>query len=387
MDPSGELIDQGIAILYEAPASYTGEDVLELQGHGSPVILQRLVDTILTLDVRMANPGEYTQRAFLNNKLDLTQAEAVADLIASSSEEAAKAAMRSLRGAFATEVNALDAKLLKLRVYIEGALDFAEEEIDLLSSDEQLDELEGIQQDLDRLLDRTTAGQMLQQGLDVVIAGKPNVGKSSLLNCLLGEDRAIVTATAGTTRDTIDGIIHIDGFPVRLLDTAGLHDASGSIEQEGIRRARAALTQADLVLWVIEDGKEDAAENPDISQPVLCVLNKCDLTENEPCVINSNTCRISALHNQGISGLLQLIREKAGITTRTDIFSGRPRHVIALKEAKQLMAQAKAELEARQPDLIAENLRLAHLCFGNIVGVTTQDELLGEIFSTFCIGK
>ena len=385
-DGAGELIDQGIAIYYQAPSSYTGEDVLELQGHGSPIALQRIIEHLLTLDVRLAHPGEFTQRAFLNKKLDLTQAEAVADLIASSSKEAASAALRSYSGEFAKKVDRIDKRVLKLRVYIEGSLDFADEEIDHLEDNVQTQELNQIISELSDLLDQTYAGQSLLQGIDVVIAGEPNVGKSSLLNALLGEARAIVTPIAGTTRDTLEGTMHLDGLPLRLVDTAGLHETAATIEKEGIQRAKSAIEQADLVLWVLVDGT--ALEEEDLSkQPTIRVLNKCDLTGKEAGRVEDGVCRVSAKFGKGLSDLKSAIKRGIGFSARADAFAGRPRHIAALKEVDSLLKSAADEIRQSQPDLVAENLRTAHERLGEIVGITTPDELLGEIFSTFCIGK
>ena len=386
-DRDGDVIDNGIVLFFPKPHSYTGEDVAEFQGHGSPVAQQRLVEALHELGIRLAHPGEFTQRAFVNDKLDLAQAEAVADLIASASTEAAKAATRSLQGAFSRHVNKLDNAILRLRVYIEGALDFAEEEIDFLSEASQAKQLDSLLDKLDETIRRASAGQAMQQGLEVAIVGRPNVGKSSLLNALLGEDRAIVTPSAGTTRDLIEGEISLDGLPVRLVDTAGLHESKDPIETEGIRRARMALDRADVTLLVDEDASEDLESPITVGVNTLHVLNKCDLTNKPAGKIGPQRYRVSALKKKGLDELCEGLKEQAGFQTGTDAFAGRPRHLQLLNSVRTELATAKHELDRQEGELVAENLRLAHEFLGEIVGVTTPDDLLGEIFSTFCIGK
>lgn len=383
----GEILDSGVALYFPSPASYTGEDVLELQGHGSPVTLDRIVGCILEQDVRLANPGEFTERAFRNDKLDLAQAEAVADLIASGSAEAARAATRSLSGEFSRRVRELDQGVLTLRIYIESAIDFAEEEIDFLGDQEQQKQLAEMQVLVERLIERSSAGLTMQLGLDVAIAGDPNVGKSSLLNRLLGEDRAIVTATAGTTRDTLHGELSIDGLPVRLTDTAGLRESDDPIEVLGMERAEAALDQADCVLWVVDDGNENATPPAEYQPKALLVRNKCDLTGREPGALTDESFRTCALTGAGFEELREGLKRIAGFRAGVDAFAGRPRHIASLKRVSNALGTAAGELSARQGELVAENLRVAHECLGEIVGVTTSDELLGEIFATFCIGK
>ncbi len=386
-DPDGHVIDSGLALFFVAPASYTGEDVLEFQGHGSPIVLERIVTSLLSLDVRLANPGEFTERAFRHDKIDLVQVEAVADLIASGSAEAARAAMRSLAGEFSRRVRELDRDVLALRTFVEGAIDFAEEEIELLADADQQAQLMNIRTQLDCLIERSAAGLTMQVGLDVAIAGKPNVGKSSLLNALLGEDRAIVTATAGTTRDTLHGEITIEGVPVRLTDTAGLRESEDPIEVIGIARARATLDTADCVLWVVEDSTLDASPPAAYADKTVIVRNKCDLTQLAPGVVSESTLRTCALTGVGLDALRQVLLRQAGFRTGVDAFAGRPRHLAALKRAAAALAAAASELVDRQGELVAENLRMAHERLGEIVGATTSDALLGEIFSKFCIGK
>lgn len=383
----GEILDSGIALYFPSPTSYTGEDVLELQGHGSPVALDRIVGCILEQDVRMANPGEFTERAFRNDKLDLAQAEAVADLIASGSAEAARAATRSLSGEFSRSVHELDQKILTLRIYIESAIDFAEDEVDFLGDQEQQNQLTVMQTLVEHLIERSSAGLTMQLGLDVAIAGDPNVGKSSLLNRLLGEDRAIVTATAGTTRDTLHGELSLDGLPVRLTDTAGLRESDDPIEVMGMERAQAALETADCVLWVVDDAVENALPPEAYRAKALVVRNKCDLTRNAAGALSDVAFRTCALTGDGLGELCDRLKRVAGFRTGVDAFAGRPRHIASLKRARSALASATDELSAREGELVAENLRVAHECLGEIVGATTSDDLLGEIFATFCIGK
>lgn len=383
----GEILDSGIALYFPSPASYTGEDVLELQGHGSPVALDRVVDCILALNVRLANPGEFTERAFRNDKLDLAQAEAVADLIASGSAEAARAATRSLSGEFSRQVVDLDQRVMTLRVYIESAIDFAEEEIDFLGDQAQQTQLAEMRDLVERLIERSSAGLTMQLGLEVAIAGYPNVGKSSMLNQLLGEDRAIVTATAGTTRDTLHGELSIDGLPVRLTDTAGLRESDDPIEVLGMERTEAALEQADCVLWVVDDGDENPESPGQFQRKTLIVRNKCDLTGKRPGALSEGAFRICALTGAGLDELREGLKRVAGFRSGIDAFAGRPRHIASLKRVRRALVEAASELSARQGELVAENLRVAHECLGEIVGMTTSDDLLGEIFSAFCIGK
>lgn len=383
----GEVLDEGIALFFPAPGSYTGEDVLELQGHGSPAALERLVNFLLSLDVRLANPGEFTERAYRNDKLDLAQAEAVADLISSSSMEAAKAATRSLTGEFSRCIHELDQAVLRLRMYIESAIDFADEDIDFLDDDTQRRHLQSVQSKLDQLVRRTATGATMQMGLNVAIGGAPNVGKSSILNALLGEARAIVTPIAGTTRDEVRGEISIDGLPIRFSDTAGLRETQDPVEAVGVSRARDALAQADCVLWVVADEDPEPLNAPTNEANLILVRNKCDLTGADPGYCGDKSIRTCALTGAGLDDLRLALKRVAGFQSGEDAFAGRPRHVDALQRAARALSDAHAELEALQGDLVAENLRAAHQCFGEIVGTTSADELLGEIFSTFCIGK
>ncbi len=384
-DAKNEPIDSGIALFFEGPNSYTGEDVLELHGHGGVVVQQLVCERVRALGARMAEPGEFTQRAYLNNRIDLTQAEAVADLINASSAEAAKASSRSLSGLFSKEVHALDENIFKVRTYVEAAIDFADEDIDFLSDQALRQLVEATRTHLSSLLVRTREGTVLQLGLTVVIAGAPNVGKSSLLNALLNEDRAIVTEVAGTTRDTLNETIHIHGMPVRLIDTAGLHQSEDRIEEEGIARARSAIEKADLILWVTED--EDVKHPSELPTKHLMVLNKCDLTSNKPGFVSDDTLRISALHKAGLKELRDMVAQTAGHRLSDDAFAGRPRHISALEAVGQHLQKVEEFLANSMGELVAEELKHAHHHLGEIVGQTSTENLLGEIFSKFCVGK
>lgn len=390
----GEAIDTGIALYFPAPASFTGESVLELQGHGGPVVVAALVDAAVELGARHANAGEFTQRAFGNDKLDLAQAEAIADLIASGTRQAARAALRSLEGAFSDDVNALAEQVMTLRVYVEAAIDFPEEEVDFLADAELLERIERCDAGFGDILDKAGSGRVLRDGYRVVIVGRPNAGKSSLLNRLSGEDTAIVTAVAGTTRDVIRERIDIDGLAVELVDTAGLREDPDVIEAEGIRRARAALQQADAVLWLQDATTADAAMPdeplPD-GVPLTVVRNKIDLCgeaagieAGEPAVV-----RLSAKTGAGIKDLRRHLRELAGYRDLGEgAYTARRRHIDALRRAAAHFESGRDALERRQAgELLAEELRLAQEALGEITGRTTPDDLLGRIFADFCIGK
>ena len=381
----GSVIDRGIVILFPGPRSFTGEDVVELQGHGGPVVMQMLLERVCELGARLAQPGEFTERAFLNSQLDLTQAEAVADLIASSSEQAARAAFRSLTGEFSDAVNSVDRGILKLRAKIEACLDFPEEDLDFLANGELQAEVGNLNRDLNALIESAKAGSLLASGFRLAIGGMPNVGKSSLLNRLVGEDRAIVTPIAGTTRDVVEGNFQIDGLPISLADTAGLRESNDPLEILGIDRARKELASADLVLWVSDD--RHPSKPPNISLPVIHLLNKCDLTNGPPGMLSDGSVRISALTGDGIPVLLDAIRAKAGYSKEGVIFVGRPRHIFGLSSAFAEAQNANRKLLEGNGELAAEALRLAHEYLGAIVGVTTADDVLSEIFSSFCIGK
>ena len=390
----GEALDIGLALYFPAPASFTGESVLELHAHGGPMVVSLLVDAVVELGARRAEPGEFTKRAFLNDKLDLAQAEAVADLIGSGTSQAARAALRSLTGEFSSSIDALAGKLVRLRMQVEAAIDFPEEEIDFLEDEALLAELDQCGSTFDQLISQAAVGRVLRDGYQVVIVGKPNAGKSSLLNKLSGEDAAIVTEVAGTTRDILREQISIDGLAVELIDTAGLRDNPDRVEEEGIRRARAAMMSADAVLWIQDatasvDG-EKAADVPD-NIPSIIVRNKIDLTNERAGVAGGDpaTINLSAKTGEGISALQEQLRELAGYKNLGEgAFTARKRHIDALNRAAgHFNVGCKVLREAGAGELLAEELRLAHEALGEITGAVSSDDLLGRIFSEFCIGK
>ncbi|MDJ0910767.1 MAG: tRNA uridine-5-carboxymethylaminomethyl(34) synthesis GTPase MnmE [Woeseiaceae bacterium] len=388
-DSDGQRMDEGLALYFPGPESFTGEDVLELHGHGGPVILALVVDRAIALGARRAEPGEFSKRAFLNDKLDLAQAEAIADLIESGTEQAARAAVRSLSGAFSAAVLELVVKLTELRVYVEAAIDFPEEEIDFLSDDALNKRLDDCGREFADLLANATVGRVLRDGYQIVLVGQPNAGKSSLMNRLSGEDTAIVTEIAGTTRDVLRERIDIDGLAVELVDTAGLRENPGVIEMEGIRRAKDAMANADAVLWVQDanDSQPDRPELPD-GVPVLIVRNKIDIAESRD-DFDDHTIEISAKTGEGIDALRDRIRRLAGYRDLGEgAFTARQRHVEAIERAARSFATGRAALtESRAGELLAEELRLAQQALGEITGEVSSDDLLGKIFSSFCIGK
>ena len=388
---AGERIDAGIALYFPAPASFTGESVLELHGHGGPVVIGMLVDAVTEFGARIAEPGEFAKRAFLNDKLDLVQAEAIADLIGSGTAQAARAALRSLSGAFSRAVDGLAGQVVQLRMHVEAAIDFPEEEIDFLSDAALQDRIEACAQAFEQLLDDAQQGRVLRDGFQVVIVGKPNVGKSSLLNLLSGQDAAIVTEVAGTTRDVLREQIDIDGLAVELVDTAGLRNDPDRIEAEGIRRAKAALAKADAVLWIQDATDPDQAaprESLPEGVPVTIVHNKIDRSGDRPGIVDGEVW-LSAHTGKGIDALRQRIRQLAGYEGRGEgAFTARRRHVRALRRAfGHFQAGRQALEETRAGELLAEELRLSHEALGEITGACTADDLLGRIFSEFCIGK
>ena len=392
----GEAIDRGLVLWFPAPHSYTGEDVLELQAHGSPVVLRRLLARTLELGARTARPGEFSERAFLNGKLDLVQAEAIADLIASGSEAAARAAMRSLDGEFSRRVHALTERVTRLRLWIEAAIDFPEEEIDFLAATDLRDELDATLGEHIDLLAATRRGVRLVDGLHVVIVGRPNTGKSSLLNALAASDRAIVTDVAGTTRDVLRETVDLDGIGLTLVDTAGLRDSGDRVEQEGMRRARAELGRADLAVLVSDDAHAEAdrglLDGLSPSAGVLVVHNKIDLDGSEArSELRGDVHHVwlSARSGEGLDRLVAELRRVAGIgETGEGAFSARARHVDALKRAGRHLQAAMHNLaEARAGELAAEELRLVQHVLGEITGEVSADDLLGRIFADFCIGK
>ena len=391
-DADGETLDDGLLIHFPAPHSYTGEDVLELQGHGSPVLLARLLRRCLALGARAARPGEFTERAFLEGRLDLAQAEAVADLVSAGSEAAARAARRSLEGEFSRRVDAVVEGLTALRVWIEAALDFPDEEVDFLAAPELQQRLQAVAAQLAALRAGAERGKRLVDGLHVVIAGAPNAGKSSLLNALAGEERAIVTEIPGTTRDLLRERIVLDGIELTLVDTAGLRDAPDRVEQEGIRRARAELARADLVLAVVDDAAPDVLPPglPDAG-PVLWLHNNCDLSGRAPRAEQRPDGRhlwLSARTGQGLDALRAELRRAAGQGEGSDgAFSARARHVEALGRAAAWLERAAAQLHHGAGELAAEELRQAQDALGELTGRVDADALLGRIFGDFCIGK
>ncbi|SFU90303.1 tRNA uridine-5-carboxymethylaminomethyl(34) synthesis GTPase MnmE [Xenorhabdus koppenhoeferi] len=402
-DVDGSVLDQGIALYFPGPNSFTGEDVLELQGHGGPVILDLLLKRILTISgVRIANPGEFSERAFLNDKLDLAQAEAIADLIDASSEQAARSAINSLQGTFSNQVHQMVEALTNLRIYVEAAIDFPDEEIDFLSDGKIETKLDEVIAELESVRSQARQGSLLREGMKVVIAGRPNAGKSSLLNALAGREAAIVTDIAGTTRDVLREHIHIDGMPLHVIDTAGLREASDEVERIGIERAWQEIEQADRVLFMVDSTTTNAVEPAQIwpefmaklsaSLPVTVIRNKTDMTGEETGVseISGYTLvRLSARDGKGIDLLRDHLKETMGFNSNTEGgFLARRRHLQALNTAAEhLQAGHQQLIFARSGELLAEELRLAQQVLSEITGEFTSDDLLGRIFSSFCIGK
>ena len=393
-DADGGVIDDGIALAFPGPRSFTGEDIVELQAHGSPVVLQQLVARACLLGARHARPGEFSERAFLNARLDLAQAEAIADLIAASDTRAARAARRSLDGVFSQRVDALGQRLSALRVHVEAAIDFADEPLDTLGGDAVRAQLAQAQAQLSTLLADAERGRKLRDGLHAVIVGPPNAGKSSLLNALAGSDRAIVTDIAGTTRDTLHETIRLDGLELTLVDTAGLREGGDAIEREGMRRAHVELERADLAIIVL-DGSDPARGREALEAAIatvprrLWVYNKADLLPVVPADTDT-AVYVSAISGRGLDSLHLRLRELATGETLAATggeFSARARHVEALQRAQAHAEAAKRELHHERLELVAEELRLAHDALGEITGVVSPDDLLGRIFSTFCIGK
>jgi len=389
LDSQGETIDQGIALYFSAPNSFTGEAVLELQGHGGPAVMQNVLNRCLELGARLAQPGEFTQRAYLNDKLDLAQAESVADLIDAATSQAAKSAMRSLQGEFSKQIHALVETLINLRMLVESTLDFPEEELDFLQAAHAKEKLSNLSAELQTLLNRAKQGCLLREGLHVVLIGQPNVGKSSLLNRLAGDEIAIVTPVAGTTRDTVRQEIQLQGIPLHIIDTAGLRETSDSVEQIGIARTWQAIEKADMALVLIdavhglrEEDKTILGRLP-ANMPVVHVFNKADLLVQIP---SDEKLYISAKTGLGIEALQQHILELAGWRqTGENAFMARERHVRALQQAHACLQNADQNWD--QLELMAEELTLAQKALSGITGEFTADDLLGEIFSRFCIGK
>jgi tRNA modification GTPase len=392
---NGEAIDRGLALFFPAPHSYTGEDMLELQGHGGPVVLRELLGRCLELGARAARPGEFTERAFLNDKLDLAQAESVADLIDAATTEAARSAMRSLRGAFSQRVDALLEALIELRALVEATLDFPDEEIDFLKQADAKGKLASLRERLREVLATTRQGSLLREGVRAVLAGAPNVGKSSLLNRLAGEDLAIVTDIPGTTRDAIRLSLDIEGLPVHLIDTAGLRESIDPVEKIGVDRSWDLIGEADVVLLMREAGNGELRDEGDLLSKLpkearrIDVMNKIDLIGREPAWDRSDvhqTVWLSAKTGQGLELLKQALLAGAGWRPGEEgLFMARARHVQALEQATEHLEHAN--IQADRLELLAEDLRLVQQALGSITGVYTSDDLLGEIFGRFCIGK
>ncbi|KRW61012.1 tRNA uridine-5-carboxymethylaminomethyl(34) synthesis GTPase MnmE [Pseudomonas sp. TTU2014-080ASC] len=397
------VVDEGLALYFPGPHSFTGEDVLELQGHGGPVVLDLLLRRCVQLGARLARPGEFSERAFLNDKLDLAQAEAIADLIEASSEQAARNALRSLQGEFSRRVHNLTERLINLRIYVEAAIDFPEEEIDFLADGHVLSMLEAVRNDLASVLREAGQGALLRDGMTVVIAGRPNAGKSSLLNALAGREAAIVTDIAGTTRDVLREHIHIDGMPLHIVDTAGLRDTEDHVERIGVERAVKAIAEADRILLVVDTTAEEAAdpfalwpeflEQRPALDKVTLIRNKADLSGEQVNLETSEdghvTISLSARSTEGLDLLREHLKACMGYQqTSESSFSARRRHLDALRQAGSYLEHGYAQLTlAGAGELLAEDLRMAQQALGEITGAFSSDDLLGRIFSSFCIGK
>ena len=394
-DKDSNKIDKGVSIYFPGPNSYTGEDVIEFQGHGGMSVLRKLLETATFFGARLAEPGEFTKRAFLNGKMDLVQAEAVQDLIQSSSEQSALSAVRSLTGEFSEKINHLLADLTSLRVFVEATIDFSDEEIDFLESHEVSVKLQTLKNLLLEILESANQGAILRDGLYVTIAGKPNAGKSSLLNALTKQPSAIVTDIAGTTRDVLKETIHIDGMPLHIIDTAGLHNSNNIIEQEGIRRAHTEINNADVVLLVYDakDKLADLSILPEAvkNKPIIYIRNKIDLLKAKAEikeVENQTEVSLSAKNGDGIDLLRQALSEAAGYKPDGEgVFLARKRHILSIKLTLNYINSAIEQLEGGASELVAEDLRQAGMSLGTITGEFSSDDLLGEIFSSFCIGK
>jgi tRNA modification GTPase len=395
IDDDGSVIDSGISLYFPAPASYTGEDILELQGHGGSIVLDMLLRRVLSLGARLANPGEFTERAFLNNKLDLAQAEAVADLIESSTEQSVRSAQKSMQGVFSSQINELVTELTELRIYVEAAIDFGDEEIDFLSDGVVENRIVRLMQNIRQIQKTAQQGRLLRDGMTVVLAGKPNAGKSSLLNALAGHEAAIVTDIAGTTRDVLRERIQLDGMPLHIIDTAGLRESDNSIEKEGIRRAHEEIQKADKILLLIdarEPETEDLLKSLPANIDITKVYNKIDLLGLAPEIKQTEegySCYLSIKTGEGMDLLKQHLKQSVGFNEATDnVFIARRRHIEALRKGHDYVASALYQLQVSQAgELVAEDLRQAQMSLAEITGEFTSDDLLGKIFSSFCIGK
>ncbi len=413
LDANKEVIDQGLAIFFESPHSFTGEDVLELHGHGSPFILNSLLQRVQENGARMARPGEFTERAFLNDKLDLLQAEAIADLIDASSRQAARSAMRTLKGDFSRRIHRLVEQLVQVRVNVEAAIDFSDEDIDVLADTEVLENLRRIKTEIEETFASAEQGAILMHGINVVLAGAPNAGKSSLMNALSGQDSAIVTDIPGTTRDLLSSQIMVGNLPVHITDTAGLRESTDVVEREGVKRAHRAIEEADLILLIVDESSEESrngnthfdllarleqsdTQHQELLQKTVLVSNKIDLTSGRPGQdrievegVSVDRILLSAKTGSGLELLGQYLQQVAGLHSDSeDSFVARERHLLALRGAVELVESALAHLGSEDPlELAAEDLRLAQHRLGEITGEFTSDDLLGEIFSQFCLGK
>jgi tRNA modification GTPase len=394
-DNEDNTIDKGVAIYFPGPNSYTGEDVVEFQGHGGMSVMRKLLETALIFGARLSEPGEFSKRAFLNGKMDLVQAEAVQDLIQSSSDESALSAVRSLTGEFSEKINHLLSELTSLRVFVEATIDFSDEEIDFLESHQVSTKLQNLKDLLASILESANQGAILRDGLHVAIAGKPNAGKSSLLNALTKQPSAIVTDIAGTTRDVLKETIHVDGMPLHIIDTAGLHNSEDIIEQEGIRRAYTEINNADVVLLVFDTKDElpDFSILPDLvkNKPIICIRNKIDLlnTKSEVNKLgNQLEVCLSAKNGDGVDLLRKALAEFAGLNSGGEgVFLARKRHIDSIDQTLIYIDSAIEQLEGGASELVAEDLRQAGMSLGQVTGEFSSDDLLGEIFSSFCIGK
>jgi len=402
-DHKHQVIDQGIALFFAAPHSFTGEDVLELQGHGGQVVMQLLIETCLQSGLaRLAKPGEFSEQAFLNDKMDLTQAEAIADLINASSQQAAKSALRSMQGDFSKRIRELVDKIIYLRMYVEAAIDFPEEEVDFLGDGIVQENLAQIVTLLQNIMHQAKQGSLLRDGMQVVIVGRPNAGKSSLLNALSGKQSAIVTDIAGTTRDVLKEHIHIDGMPLHIIDTAGLRDDADTVEKIGIERAWQEINQADRILFMVDAQQEPNHQPQDIwpefyaklpkNAAITVIRNKCDLSKERPGIdVSKNypVISLSAKDQSGLSSLTQHLKDCMGFDqVGEDQVIARQRHITALLNAQEHIDTGKQQLESNMAgELLAEELRISQEYLNEITGEFTSDDLLGKIFSSFCIGK
>ena len=393
-DEDNRVIDSGIMLYFPNPSSYTGEDTVELQGHGGTIVLGMMLKRVLSLGARLANPGEFTERAFLNDKLDLAQAEAVADLIESSTEQSVRSAQKSMQGVFSEQINELVEELTELRIYVEAAIDFVDEEIDFLSDGVVENKVQKLIEKIQKVQNTAQQGRLLRDGMTVVLAGKPNAGKSSLLNELAGHEAAIVTEIAGTTRDILKERIQIDGMPLHIIDTAGLRESDNIVEKEGIRRAHAEIKQADKVLLLIDstDPEIDSIINTLPSGlDITKIYNKIDLLNIEP-EINESAHGIqiylSVKKGIGMELLTNHLKQSVGFNGETDdVFIARRRHIDALNQGQEFVESALEQLQHQAGELVAEDLRQAQNSLAEITGTVSSDELLGKIFSSFCIGK